>query len=373
MATLKLPVLKVSQNNKSIYLSKIKVEELKKYTVVDRYHWELSIDDPKQGYQRSAESRYKKFANYLLKSEHPYCPTAILLSARDYDLKYDENSSSIELNSRHKLQIVDGQHRERGYSFAVYEKNAEELLGFETPIIIMHDIDKITEMKQFSIVNGTQKKVRLDLVNMILTQIAEKEGTEKLKKQEIARVVISRAVEEMNNNNKSPWYDKIIMPNEKAFTKSEITADPALINRKIVMATSFMTSLKPIYNYLGDYHSFLKGDPKEQAKAFSKIMIEYWKAVKSLVPKAFDNPSQYVIQKTPGLFSLHNICRLLLPRLHMARRGWLDTEFEHLLENSNSLCNPEFWDVDGGEAAKYGSMKGFAELSSIIEEELLES
>ncbi len=369
MSTLRIPVIKVSQDNKGLFISKMRVEDLRKYTVVDRYDPKLEIDDPRQGYQRSAESRYKKFANYLLKSEYPFCPTAILLSARDYDLKYDPKTSTIELNSDMKLQIVDGQHRERGYSFAIYEKNAEELIGFETPIIIMYGIDKITEMKQFAIVNGTQKKVRLDLVNMILTQITEKEGTKNINKRELARVVISRTVEELNNNEKSPWLDKIIMPNERAFTKKEIAEDPSLKNKKIVLATSFMTSLKPIYAYLGE-HLFLKGDPKEQARAFSEIMIEFWNAIKSLVPEAFEKPSKYVIQKTPGLFSLHTICKTILPRLHMARRAWIEFEFKNLLQYSESLSSPEFWDADEGEAAKYGSMKGFAELASIIQEEL---
>lgn len=372
MSILRIPTIKVSQNKKDIFIAKMKVEDLKKYTIVDRYDSNLDIDHPKQGYQRSAEARYKKFANYLIKSEYPYCPTAILLSARDYDLHYDQQTSTIQIDSDHKLQIVDGQHRERGYSFAIYEKNIEELIGFETPVIIMHNINKITEMRQFAIVNGTQKKVRLDLVNMILTQIAEREGVDKIKKQEFSRVVIARTVELLNNDDGSPWHNMIIMPNEKAYTKKEVLENPSLKNRKIVLATSFMTSLKPIYSYLGEFHPFLKGDPKEQARGFAEILSEFWKAIKFLVPEAFENPSGYVIQKTPGLFSLHTICRNILPRLHMARKGFLEFEFRNLLKFSSSLSNPEFWDAEEGEAAKYGSMKGFAELASIIDEELLE-
>jgi len=370
MPSTKLTVIEVKQNNKTLYIGKIPVEELQKYTAVDRWDPSIPSTAPNQGYQRSAESRYKKFANYLLKEEHPYCPTAILLSARSTDLKFDPTSSTIQLSTENKLQIIDGQHRERGYSFAIFEKNAAELRGFETPIIIMHDIDKITEMKQFAVVNGTQKKVRLDLVNMILSQIMEKEGDESLNKQELARVVVSRAVEELNNNNGSPWYDKIIMPNEKAFTKRQISEDPEKKNRKIVLATSFMTSLKPIYAYLSDSPEFHNVRPKVQAKKLAEIMIEYWNAIKSVVPEAFKEPSMYVIQKTPGLFSLHSVCKTLLPRLYWARRSWVKPEFIRLIEPSSSLSDPEFWSVGGGDAAKYGSMKGFAELASIIEEEL---
>jgi DGQHR domain-containing protein len=372
MSTQKLTVIEVKQNNKSIYIGKIPVEELKKYTTVDRYQPKLPIDDSKQGYQRSAESRYKQFANYLLKEEHPFCPTALLLSARNSDLKFDPIESTIELDSRERLQIVDGQHREKGYSFAIYEKNAEELIGFETPVIIMHDIDRVTEMRQFAVVNGKQRKVRLDLVNMILSQIVDQQGADSVDKKELSRVIVSRAVEELNNNEKSPWHDKIIMPNEKAFTKKQISENPELRSRKVVLATSFMTSLKPIYTYLGESHTFLEGDAREQGVGLAAILIEYWGAIKELIPSAFEDPSEYVIQKTPGLFSLHSICKRLLPIMHTARRPWRRSEFVNLLERSNSLGSTEFWNVDDGEAAKYGSMKGFADLATIIHEELIE-
>jgi hypothetical protein len=38
----------------------------------------------------------------------------------------------------------------------------------------MMGIDKIGEMRQFNTVNGTAKSVRTDLVNMILTQLADR-------------------------------------------------------------------------------------------------------------------------------------------------------------------------------------------------------
>ena len=38
--------------------------------------------------------------------------------------------------------------------------------------------ESIGEMRQFSVVNGTQKSVRTDLVNMILAQLSEVEGEE---------------------------------------------------------------------------------------------------------------------------------------------------------------------------------------------------
>ena len=102
-------------------------------------------------------------------------PTAILLSARTAPVVVSQNGT-ITLNSRKKLALVDGQHRTRGFEYAIREKGLTEYADFEIPVVIMQDMDKVGEMKQFKIVNGEQKSVRTDLVNMILAQLVEQEG-----------------------------------------------------------------------------------------------------------------------------------------------------------------------------------------------------
>lgn len=373
MTATRIPVLRVNQNSRVFYLTKLKAEQIKDFTVVDRHRPDLPIDHPAQGYQRIAEpSRYKKFANYLLAEDHPFCPTALLLSARDTDLRYDPKDSSIELNSKDKLQIIDGQHRAEGYRYAIYDKRSENLNGFEVPVLIMPDIDKFTEMIQFKVINGTQKSVRTDLVNTILTKVAATKGEETLKNTELASVVVTRVVEALNSDPNSAWYDMIIMPNERSFTKQEKLEDPAKAYKKLVLATSFMTSLKPTYRYLNEF-GFLRGDAKDQSRALASIMNEYWNAIKSLVPDAFSEPPLYVIQKTPGLFALHSLCWKVMKNLHLGGYGWSISSFTKVLERSESLRNPEFWEAGGGEASKYGSMKGFSELSRIIEEEIYDA
>ena len=371
MPTTRIPVIEVKQNSRIYYVSKLKASEIANYTTVDRYRPDLpSVDHPDQGYQRVAEpARYKKFANYLIKEEHPLCPTALLLSGRNIDLNYDKNSDTIELNTEMKLQIIDGQHRAEGYKFAIFDKKVERLIDFEVPIIIVPKIDKINEMRQFAVINGTQKGVRLDLVNMILTQVAKRAGEDQLDKKELPRVIISRVVESLNNEHGSPWHGLIIMPNEKAQTKKELRDNPTLANCKIVYATSFMTSLKPLYAFLDEF-DFLRGDAAEQSRAFASILIKYWNAIKSLLPDALETPSQFVIQKTPGIFALHTVCRTALRNLFKLNKGWTEAEFVRLLEHAEAMTDSSFWLADNGEAAKYGSMKGFAELARIIESQM---
>lgn len=371
MSTKQIPVLKIKQNSYDLFLTKLRADEIKDFTTVLPYKSELSFNDEDQGYQRSAEpSRYKNFANYLIKAVRPLCPTAILLSARSIDLKYDEKLEVIELDTKEKLHIVDGQHRAEGYRFVVFEKSQQQLSSFEVPVIIVANIDKVTEMRQFEVINRTQKGVSRALVNTILTQYSEKVGESKLEDSERPKVVATRVVEALNKRPNSPWHNLIIMPNEKAPTKKEILENQELANIKVVRATSFMTSIKPIYDYL-EQHEFLRGDLKEHANAVTNILIEFWSAVKSKLPLTFASPSEYVIQKTPGLFSLHTICKRLMIRMHRDNRAWVEVEFENLLSDDvEAFSDCDFWDRYEGEAAKYGSMKGFSELAGMIDMQL---
>ena len=371
MATITIPVLRVKQNSHVFYLSRMNAEDVKTYTKVDRFRSDLPNEHPLQGYQRAEEpGRYKKFANYLIKEEHPLCPTALLLSARDCDLRFDAERSTIVLDSEQKVQIVDGQHRAAGYRFAIFEKTVENLIGFEVPVIIVPAMSKIKEMTQFAVINGTQKGVRLDLVNMILAQVHEKAEEGEFHEKELPRVIIARAVEALSTEPDSPWHDLIIMPNQKAYTKREIAENPKLGNLRIIRATSFMTALKQVFPYLYQHDGFLPGNAKEQAKRLAGIIKEYWNAIEALVPEAFAEPSKYVIQKSAGVFALHIICKRIMPRMYVARRPWVKDEFQYMLEKSERLSDPGSWLADGGEFSKYGGMKGFTEIADIIDQQL---
>ena len=99
-----------------------------------------------------------------------------------------------------------------------------------------------------------------------------------------------------------------------------------------------------------------------------KIVSAFWGAVRRLNPSAFEAPSDFVLQKTPGIFALHRMCARLLPMMHIARRDWDEANFFAMLEPCVDLGDAEYWNAETGEAAKYGSMKGFAELADLLEE-----
>lgn len=171
------------------------------------------------------------------------------------------------------------------------------------------DIDKIGEMRQFNIVNGTQKSVRTDLVNMILTQLAQRLGDDAVKDAEHWKVVVSRVVTMLNEQKGGPWQDQIVMPDSRSYSKEEIDARPELAHKRVVRATSFMTSLKPVEAYLAEHHTRPGDSLEDRAKTLFDVVTEFWKAVREMMPVCFEKADDFVLLKTPGIFTLHKVCR----------------------------------------------------------------
>ena len=97
------------------------------------------------------------------------------------------------------------------------------------------------------------------------------------------------------------------------------------------------------------------------------VLVAYWSAVRNVVPDAFSEPAEYVIQKTPGLFSLHYLLReKLLGPIYQGRRPWDEPTFQEFIKDSPEITDANFWHKDVGRAASYGLMKGFQELAELL-------
>jgi DGQHR domain-containing protein len=376
--TLTLPAIELRQGGSRLLVTKMRAGDLADFTKVDHYDNNKDFDDPNQGYQRPVEQpRVKKFANWLRKESEGgsqvRMPTAILLSARSTDVVLSQNGT-ITLKSRNKLPLIDGQHRSRGFECAIEQKGLTEFADFEVPVVIIQDIDKVGEMKQFRTVNGEQKSVRTDLVNMILTQLVEREGEESVKEAEHWKVVASHVVKRLNETKDSPWFDRIVMPDQRAYSKEEQSDNPELRHRRIARATSFIAALKPIESYRSHVDSGRK-TIQEKADALFEVVDSFWHAVRDMNPDCFNEANEYVMLKTPGIFSLHRLCLHVMKDMYVGRRKWTQDEFRLMLKPCTELSDPSYWAVGSnegnrGDAAKYGSMKGFTELADLLYESL---
>lgn len=378
MKTITLPAIELRQNGTRLLISKMRAGDLSTYTRVDPFDTNKSFDHAKQGYQRPAEMpRVKKLGNWMKREladgRQVRMPTALLLSARGSDVVLAPNGT-VTLKESNKLPLIDGQHRKRGFEWAIEEKDVRELADFELPIVIMQDIDLVGEMNQFRIVNGEQKSVRTDLVNMILTQLVAREGDDAVEEKHEWKVVASLAVKRLNVDEDGPWYDRIVMPDQRAYSKEEIDENPAREHLRTARATSFITALKPIDTYLKIVRPGA-ASLQQRADTLFEVLDAFWRAVRAMNPKAFDEANDFVMLKTPGIFALHRLCLSVMKDMYVGHREFVESEFAHMLEDAAELQDPAFWyvgssEADRGDAAKYGSMKGFAELGDLLYESI---
>lgn len=362
MAVTSCPAVSETQNGIRIYTGIMKAKDLIAVTTVDRYDSSLQMDDPKQGYQRLPErSRITKIGSHLIKAiahgeglSGGLFPTAVVLAARS-PLKFQNGKVTIE----QLLQVIDGQHRIEGLRYAIQDKEAIELEDFPITFVIIEVADRIVEMNQFTIINGTAKSVRTDLVNAILTATAANRGDDSVAEKDRWKVVVTKVVEKLDKEPTSPWHDLILMPDEAGSPKGG--------TKKVVRATSFMTSLRPVHAWLHEF-GFLDKSPDLSAEAdvLYEVVAAYWQAVQRVVPLAFATPEDHVIQKTPGLFSLHKLLAHLLPVMFKGHQPWTKEGFLKFIQDSDEMRDANFWQKDAGRASAYGSMKGFEDLYELL-------
>jgi DGQHR domain-containing protein len=383
MKQITLNAIEVRQDGMSLLITKMKAGDLADFTVIHRYDANKKPDDPTQGYQRPAEMpRVKKFANYLRTEKESgrkvRIPTSLILSGRDAGIMLSPQGT-ITLSESKKLPLIDGQHRKEGFLHAISAKNMSEYSDYEVPITIMLDLDTVGEMRQFQIVNGTQKSVRTDLVNMILTQLVESEGEDSIREGDHWRVVVSRVVTALNDDKNGAWYDQIVMPDQKMYPVEVLETNPLLRHRRVIRATSFMTSLKQIDSYLHE-HEFADDDSlNARSRKLRDVVDAYWQAIRELMPVCFKESDNYVLQKTPGIFALHTLCLKVMKEMHMGHRPWVKEQFKEVLANCEEIKDPSYWYIaqdgneESGAATRYGSMKGFSELAGLLHTSLRDS
>ena len=345
------------QEGTQMYSGVMRVKDLIERAEVDVYRQD---DGREEGYQRAPETaRTGKVARYLQSDSKPLMPTSILLSFRGVlgNPAADDVSIEIDLADEDRLWIVDGQHRLYGFKKAVADLGLERLNDYQLPVVIVENPSIEDEANQFRVINENMKKVRTDLARRILAmRIA---GLGRSVRQEIrqsGRLWEATAVDILNSLNKdedSPWLDRIQAPN--------IRKQPQHAIREL----SFSTSLKPVLNER-PYRTW-------SSDRISRALKGYWQAWEALVPEAFANPNDYVLLKSPGVFSLHQLAFHVLEVLRS--RDVSDPnepDFQNILSDLGDYATEIFWAADNSEgAALAGSMKGFGILADVMEEELV--
>ena len=352
-----VPAVRAVQNGHEVFLFFLSASTLKDLPIaVERFDPDKPYDDQDQGYQRAPEkNRARRFARYLKKAD-AMSPTALMLNDRDSVTNYNSKSSELVLDtSKGPLFNYDGQHRELGYRFRLDDDPS--FGGFHIPVVMTRGMDKLTEMLQFQTINSTAKGVATSLVNAILAKQQVTEGDGVLTGVAQNRNVVGyKVTEAVNNDQDSPWYELIALPNQQSWTKKEIGLDPAREHTRIIKANSFVDALRPLYDYITMLRG-LTATIDRRADEIASIVNEFWGALKDQMPAAFTSPNDYALFKSGGVGPMHLVLRDLLTRMYLARRTFTKDEFSVMIAESELLTDAEFWKSDNDRGARIYSGK----------------
>lgn len=346
---------RLSQDARDLYVGAMRAGDLIRFGRVAE--WKENDGD---GYQRAPEvPRMNKIATFLKNESVPLLPTSILLSHRGTPLpkrEINDGVVAIDIADHEVLWIVDGQHRVGGLQIAIDKHGLERFRNFQLPVVLVEFDDVTEEAHQFQLINENMKKVNTQLARRLLAMHLEKGGAAARNQIRATRrlweadsVEVIRA---LTRDPKSMWHGRIQPPNEKKSSEH------------IVRELSFSTSLRPI----------LTDDVARDlgVERLTTYLRNYWEAWRRVIPDAFESPEDYVIQKTPGIFSLHLVAKYVLKLFHLRRVADPSVEdIRVVLEDAGEAADADYW-RSGNQvgAAMAGSMSGFKLLADVIVESL---
>lgn len=329
------------------------------------------------GYQRSpARARIIRLASEI-RNKHVDLPTSVLLNLRNardeqvlarngsdnYLLCLDPGKSSDD----HRLFVVDGQHRIHALQKAI-EDHGADIGNIKIPFVCMIGADEMHEMEQFHVVNSNAKSVPTNLAFELLKARAEGDSDfarrleQRGKKWEVDAQSLTKRLASSSNT----WKDRIRLPN---MPKGDTT----------VPSASFVKSLKPLLTQTALFQSI---KPLERQ---AQVIDAYWRAVRRVLPEAFESPSAYSIQKGVGVTVLHGIFPIVLD---LARSGgdsiFEPASYEPIMDgplknlqglNSEGITvqGAEFWRTGkAGAVGSYSSLAGYQRLAGYLQATLPE-
>jgi DGQHR domain-containing protein len=367
MPDLRARAIRFEQNGRVFYTTVLPAREWLKRGEVD--HWRDDVPEDERGYQRlPTPARLREVANYL-EGKDAIMPLGGLINARSRDgnaygevlrFELDRGAAADEEiqagwltipDSALPLYIVDMQHRLGGVARAI-EDGYEELQNYPLVATIADGLSKLEEIEQFELINTTQKKVRTDLARRLMTvQAKDPERRAEFERRGKLWQARGPVVADWLNHHGAAWTGRILPPNK---SKRDMP-------NAIVPETSFVTSLKPILQA-----PLFQQMPEEQV---ATLVDRYWQAIMETFPEAFENPGNYVIQKTPGVFALHQLAPGVIELVRASKMDLSVRNFRHTVEPW-AYRGSEFWSVDEDGAARFGSMKGFSQLAADLRSDL---
>ncbi|MCK4481614.1 DGQHR domain-containing protein [Candidatus Bathyarchaeota archaeon] len=319
-----------------LYLVAVPAEKLAEKAVIFR-----RTPQRRTGYQRGLRGtrlgRSKSGVVGYILDQMGIFPTSILVNIRKEEgtvqfEKKNANGENIEVGNLVlpddvTWYVVDGQHRLEGLKIAMRERKGLQ----KYPVIVsMTNEDIFYEMLIFYLVNSRAKSVKTGLAYRILQRMLYDVNAPKWIDQTIMtgadrrKAIAAMIVDYLNQKTRSPFYEKIKEIGEAR--KPEHLTEDQTLTRYVTLVLS-----ERVFSEMYD-------------EDIADILIEYWRAIKSIYPKCFQDPSNYFLLRTIGLSSLMR----LFPAIYAysvregdVSEGTMEKYLRYLLETT-----PEHRDVD---------------------------
>ncbi len=326
----------------------------------------------KTGYQRElTKARVNRLVRDL-RERRVDIPTSILLNLREFDrashIVSEGDHRYLALKPGDRLYVVDGQHRAEALSQLV-EDDPERWAAFAIPVVCMLGADLQEEIKQFYVVNSTAKSVRTDLALDLLKQRAESEPGLRdalIESGEVWKVKGQQLTERLAA---TPAWKSLIRFSGEPAAETTIRSSGMVSSLKQVLAT-------PFFSQLAEHQQLA-------------ILDAYWRGIKTTIPDAFENPTDYVLQKTTGVMVMHGLLVSVIEHVRSAGRSLAEpqpyadalmdalSDLEGDTTRGDIARGADFWRGRGeGAAASYSSNAGrrvlLAKLRSALPEIELE-
>ena len=298
-----------------------------------------------KGYQRILdERRKKKLSDYLIQAWEEgdaFLPTSIFL-ATDKKIDYDKemNTISFDINEVGPFNVVDGQHRVAGLIEAA--EKIPEIEKFQISANIADNLDEISQMCHFLIVNSTQKSVDTAIVQQIHKKLTDMVNFEEiptlpkwiqrqvLKGEDRDALIIT---EYLNSEKDSPWFKKIQMANEPNSSGTTIKQH------------SFVNSIK---KYILTANNPIMRTEKVNVR--NNILKNYWKAISNIF-NSDGSIHHSVLYKTIGIDLFHQVSPAVFSQLFLQKDFKTNTieellrrAFDRLDAEYIKIILPHFWE-----------------------------
>lgn len=332
----KIPAIRIHQRerkNQAIYLGKVKAKEFgirtKERFKIDYY--ERIPQKKDKGYQRQlSDGAVEGIKEFILQeTRNPLLPTAMLANSRA-PLDFKESSPGVgTLHIKNVLYIIDGQHRFEAWKSMMETSPLRDEWGdYEFPIIILSNFKEYQEIEQFYVINSRQKKIKTDLAQRHLLELAKYDATSKLVPQRAYwQLYATKIVDILNEQIDNAWKGKIILPDD----------GKDLRRAKIISQNSFVSSLKPFFTGKGVTVFNIKDKIPDGSKLeeWARFLARFWDIVAKVYPEAVENPQDYSIMKTVGVFSLHLFFQRELSRPGSGDENEVFERIENLLKQAS--------------------------------------